>query len=142
MAQAGFNSTLLIGSDTNITSATAVGDVMNVSPSFDCDEIDVTPISSTGHKAFIPGARSATLTFDIAQEATNVEHYLLMTQWSAGGTNYYYIEPPGQAGTASTSDWTFRGFITNMTPSIDPSDKFGGNVTVRVTEAPTFAAIS
>jgi hypothetical protein len=140
MPQPGFNAQLLIAQVTAVTSATAVGDVLNVSPTLDCDEIDVTPISSTGHKAFIPGARSATLSFEIAQEATNATHNTLLTYWDAGSTAYYFIEPPGEIGTSSTTDWQFRGFITNLTPSVDPSDKFGANVTVRVTEAPDFTA--
>jgi hypothetical protein len=144
MAQPGFNAQLLIGTATTSNAFTAIGDVLNVSPSLDCDEIDVTPISSTGHKAYIPGARSVTLSFEIAQEATNVQHNLLLTNWSGGITNYYVVEPPGEpdgtAFTTSTTDWRFRGFITNVTPAADPSDKFGGNVTVRVTEAPDFTA--
>jgi len=136
-ATIGLNANLLIGTTTASTQATAIGQVLSCNPSFDADEVDVTPITSTGHRAYIAGPRSATLAFELAYDHTDTQHLLLATNWSAGSTNYYHLELPGDIGTSNTNNWTMRGFITSLAPTIDPSDKHGASVTVRLTEAPT-----
>jgi len=137
----GLNSQLRIGTTTSYTSATQIGYVTTVTPNLEADEADVTPITSTGHSEFIPGKRSATLAFDVAYDRSDTQHALLASQWSAGGTNYYWVAMPSfSTGTTTNStDWMFRGFITSLSPGIDPSDKHSASVTVRVTEAPTIA---
>ena len=136
-ARPGFNADLSIGADTNLTSATSIGNVLNVGATREAAEVDVTPITSTGHRAYLAGLRSATITFELAYDDGDTEHTLLKTQWASGATNYYFIEWPGQAGTA-TSDVVeyFRGFITSLDKTGDPDDKYGGNVTIRMIEAP------
>lgn len=133
-ATIGLDANLLIGTNTTSSAATQIGQVMNLTPSFDADEVDVTPITSTGHRAFIAGPRSATLAFDLAYDHSDTQHLLLSSQWSAGGTNYYHLALPGDA---STNTWTMRGFITNLSPNVDPSDKHGASVAIRLIEAPT-----
>jgi len=138
-AKIGLNSNLLIGTTTTSSEATAIGQVLSCNPSFDADEVDVTPITSTGHRTYIAGPRSATLAFELAYDHSDTQHLLLATNWSAGSTNYYHLELPGDIGTTVTANWLMRGFITSLAPTIDPSDKHGASVTVRMTEAPTLA---
>jgi len=140
-AEPGFNASLSISAATatsySTSNQTSIGNVLNVSSSFDCDEIDVTPITSTGHKVYIAGARSATISFDMAFDYQNTQHNLIAQQWSSGATNYYAVEMPNQLGTSFASHWVCRGFVTNMGPGIDPSDKHNASVSVRLIEAPT-----
>jgi len=133
----GINANLLIGTVTSSSSCTSIGQVLNLTPALEADEVDVTPITSTGHRAYIAGLRSATIAFELAYDHADTQHLLLATQWGSGATNYYIVQMPGDTLTTETNRWTFRGFITSMTPGIEPSDKHNANVTVRATEAPT-----
>lgn len=135
-AKIGLDSRLaLSGSSTVFSTSDIIGQVMNVTPSFDADEVDVTPITSTGHRAFIAGPRSATLAFELAYDHSDTDHLELATAWSAGTTNYFNLQPPGD--TVVTNSWLMRGFITNFSPNLDPSDKHGASFSLRLIEAPT-----
>ncbi len=114
-----------------------VGNVWNVTPSFDCDEVDVTPIDSTGHSVFIAGRRSATLTFEMSFDQQNTIKNMMAQQWKDGGTNYYNIVLPNSLGTSFASHWGVRAFITSFAPGIDPSDRHGASVSLRLTGEPT-----
>jgi len=135
-ARIGLTATLATATNSTFSTSNIVGQVLNCNPSFDADEVDVTPITSTGHRAYIAGPRSCTLAFELAFDHTSTnDHLALLSNWSSGATNYYNIQLPGN--TSSTNTWSIRGFVTSIAPTIDPSDKHGASVTIRATEAPT-----
>jgi len=135
-ATIGLNSRLaLSGTVTVFSTSDIIADVMNASVSLDCDEVDVTPITSSGHRAFIPGPRSATISFELAYDRADTDHAALTTGWSSGSTNYFTLQMPGD--TVVTNAWVMRAFVSNLGPGIDPSDKHSASVSLRLTEAPT-----
>jgi len=134
-ARIGLSATLATATNSTYVATNAIGQVLSCNPSFDADEVDVTPITSTGHRAYIAGPRSCTLAFELAYDHSDAAHLALASNWSSGATNYYNIQLPGDSSTSNT--WSIRGFVTSFAPTIDPSDKHGASLTIRATEAPT-----
>jgi len=110
----------------------------------DCDEHDVTPITSTGAATYIPGKTSATIQFEVAFDRGTTGddanmHATLLSNWNSRGTAYYGLQ---FSDTDTNSDTTgtnvpdpivAAGFITSLAISDSPDAAQSAAVTLRLT---------
>jgi len=131
------------GTNSAVSSMTSISYVTSASVNMDCDEHDVTPITSTGASEYIPGKTSATIQFDLAFDRgsagddTNA-HAVLMSDWNTRGTSYYALAFSDTDAATSVPDPVIaKGFITSLAITDSPDAVQSASVTLRLTGALT-----
>lgn len=123
----------VIGTEVNtaISNYTTVGEVLSISPSLECAEVDVTSLNSGVIREFIPGHLSATLaaTLHLHQATATTTHDSLdlLDVYQGRQHRGWAIVIPLQdssqiTATDETQNWVFPGFITGYSATIDNGD--------------------
>jgi len=130
------------GTTSAYASMTSIAGVTSASVNLDCDEHDVTPITSNGSATYIPGKTSATIQFELAfdrgqnTDDTNI-HATLLSDWNTRGTAYYALQFSDTDTATSATDIPepiiAAGFITSLSASVSPDAAQTASVTLRLT---------
>jgi hypothetical protein len=124
----------IIGTEvsTAISNYTTVGEVLNINPSLECAEVDITSLNSGVVREYIPGHLSATLSATLhlhqATATTTHDSLDLLDVYQGRQHRGWAIVIPLQdssqiTATDETQNWIFPGFLTSYSGSITNGDE-------------------